>query len=885
MLVLVASLLQAVATFGTPATPAHAAEAGVFDPGRIIDDSIFFNGDAMTARQVQDFLETKVSTCQAGYTCLKDLRLDTTNKPADQMCAGYTGRAYQSAADVIAAVGRSCGISQKVLLVTLQKEQGLVTHTWPSEWRYMAAMGQGCPDTAACNEAYYGFFNQVYGAAHQMKRYANPPGTSNFFTWYAPGRTWNVLFHPNTACGSSPVYIQNQATADLYYYTPYQPNRAALAAGYGTGDACSSYGNRNFFNYFTAWFGSTKGYDVGGEFADYFAANRAWLGYTTGPMTCTPTGCSQSFQGGMVFRSAAGVHGVRNEYLASWGNYGREFGVVGYPTSEVICVDMGNACRQEFQGGWLVQNSSIGVRYISSAFLAVWFNWGREYGAMGLPISDAGCSADGVCLQAFKGAWIVQHASVGARVVPNSVFATWSDWGRQGGTLALPIADPSVPGGADFIQSFQGGTVTVQAHVGRVSSTVDPWFDTVIKSPWLGAAQGSQSCTLGGGGCYQAFQGGWMVKSDVGSFAVPNAVRDTWMNWGRNVGVLGFPKGAPSADPASGNYTQQFQGGVITVSGGVGRVSSTVDPWFDTVIKSPWLGAAQGSQSCTLGGGGCYQAFQGGWMVKSDVGSFAVPNAVRDTWMNWGRNVGVLGFPKGAPSADPASGNYTQQFQGGVITVSGGVGRVSSTVDPWFDTVIKSPWLGAAQGSQSCTLGGGGCYQAFQGGWMVKSDVGSFAVPNAVRDTWMNWGRNVGVLGFPKGAPSADPASGNYTQQFQGGVITVSGGVGRVSSTVDPWFDTVIKSPWLGAAQGSQSCTLGGGGCYQAFQGGWMVKSDVGSFAVPNAVRDTWMNWGRNVGVLGFPKGAPSADPASGNYTQQFQGGVITVSGGVGRYP
>ena len=54
------------------------------------------------------------------------------------------------------------------------------------------------------------------------------------------------------------VYIQNQATAGLYNYTPYRPNQAALDAGYGTGDSCSAYGNRNFWLYFTDWFGSTQ---------------------------------------------------------------------------------------------------------------------------------------------------------------------------------------------------------------------------------------------------------------------------------------------------------------------------------------------------------------------------------------------------------------------------------------------------------------------------------------------------------------------------------------------------------------------------------------------------------------------------------------------------
>jgi hypothetical protein len=55
------------------------------------------------------------------------------------------------------------------------------------------------------------------------------------------------------------VVIQSRATANLYTYTPYQPNAASLAAYPGEGDACSSYGNRNFFSTFTDYFGSTGG--------------------------------------------------------------------------------------------------------------------------------------------------------------------------------------------------------------------------------------------------------------------------------------------------------------------------------------------------------------------------------------------------------------------------------------------------------------------------------------------------------------------------------------------------------------------------------------------------------------------------------------------------
>lgn len=224
--------VDAVATSSTLRT----ADLTKFRPGNIISNDVFYDAGTMNEGQIDAFLRARVPSCQSGYTCLKDFRQSTTTREADAYCGRYAGGSSESAARIIQKVAAACGINPQVLIVTLQKEQGLVTHTWPSDWRYTTAMGQGCPDTAACDTRYYGFFNQVYGAARQFKLY----GQSSYFTWYAPGKTWNVLYHPNQSCGTSPVYIENQATSNLYYYTPYQPNAAALRAGYGEGDGCSA---------------------------------------------------------------------------------------------------------------------------------------------------------------------------------------------------------------------------------------------------------------------------------------------------------------------------------------------------------------------------------------------------------------------------------------------------------------------------------------------------------------------------------------------------------------------------------------------------------------------------------------------------------------------
>lgn len=302
------------------AGPVKAADLSQFRPGNIVSDAVFFDRNTMTEAQIQAYLEQKVPRCQSGYTCLRDWYDTSRTTVADPMCNAYQGGTRERASRIIFKVAQACGINPRVILVMLEKEQSLVTHTWPSEWRFRSAMGQGCPDTAACDARYYGLFNQVYGAAWQLKRYANPPGTSRYFTWYAPGKTWNILYHPPfkegdrwvDRCGSAPVYVENQATANLYYYTPYQPNAAALRAGYGLGDGCSSYGNRNFFQLFTDWFGSTQYVATDTPFVDVSTqpSSPVYNGFASDIVWLSSMGISAGWElpyGGSEFRPTADV--------------------------------------------------------------------------------------------------------------------------------------------------------------------------------------------------------------------------------------------------------------------------------------------------------------------------------------------------------------------------------------------------------------------------------------------------------------------------------------------------------------------------------------------------------------------------------------------------
>lgn len=231
------TVMSTLSTFFT--SPAQANSALGFIPGHIMSDSVMRQKSSMNTTQIQSFLNSKGVNCTSGSNCLKNYKQNG-----------------KTAAQIIHEVSQEFSINPRVLIVLLQKEVGLVTMHNPESWRYRTATGYGCPDSTpgVCDTRYYGFTNQLRWSATMFDAILR-----NSPTWYAPyvvGAN-DILYHPHNNCGTKRVNIQNRATAALYSYTPYVPNQAAINAGYGTGNSCSSYGNRNFYLYFTDWFGST----------------------------------------------------------------------------------------------------------------------------------------------------------------------------------------------------------------------------------------------------------------------------------------------------------------------------------------------------------------------------------------------------------------------------------------------------------------------------------------------------------------------------------------------------------------------------------------------------------------------------------------------------
>ncbi|EEH64434.1 hypothetical protein HMPREF0044_0171 [Gleimia coleocanis DSM 15436] len=223
-----------------------------FNPGNLISDAEFFNADAMSEEQVRTFIKDWNDGCESDKEkapCLSEYREHVPFRQATRFCPYDMPGGDLDAAGIISQAAYACQISPQVLLVTLQKEQGLISASGSQlkEERYSIALGYGCPDGEACDQQFFGFANQIYGAAQQFQRYRVEPWKYQV----KAGQNNAIQFHVNPECGSKTIYIENQATAGLYNYTPYQPTADTLA---GHRTQCSTWGNMNFYGLYQAWF-------------------------------------------------------------------------------------------------------------------------------------------------------------------------------------------------------------------------------------------------------------------------------------------------------------------------------------------------------------------------------------------------------------------------------------------------------------------------------------------------------------------------------------------------------------------------------------------------------------------------------------------------------
>lgn len=725
---------------------AQAVTGADFDPGFIISDEVFFDSSSMTTAAVQSFLNSKVTSCLAGYTCLKNYKQPTPNMPAVAgYCAGFSGSSSESAASIIVKVSQACGINPQVILVLLQKEQSLVTDDWPIAIQYQKATGFSCPDTAPCDPAYSGFFNQVYGAAFQFRNYQNNPRDYN----YDEGRFNTIHFNPNANCGATNVYIRNQATANLYIYTPYQPNAAALANLYGIGDGCSAYGNRNFWRIFNNWFGATiLGYqysitrlhlNVGGVAGRLGAPTTGFI-----EITSNGGGWVQGYSSGAItYTTSLGAAIVEGELRAQYNTrYGGIAGSLGWPATSASTVTAnGGGKVQGFQHGALtLQTGATNAVKLTGGLRSAYAILGGLGGKLGWPKGDAACEANG-CQQQFVNGYIY-----------------------------MKTAASGVP--------LMGAFSTKYLALGATSSVLG----------WPTQSPVAVAVAVAGGGVIQAFESGVLVQPTNGSpVALTGAIRSHF----NALGGLSSKFGWPTQDAVCTDVecSQVFQGGTIscTNSGTCTPAlpttpSSAIDQAYNAAGVPAQLGAATtGYLNVASNGGGVVRGYQRGAIAWSETrGAFILTGGMRSAFNSFGGIGGSLGWPSGAQLCKTDLSACSQRFQGGTLTWSAkNGGRI---VGAELDATFRAQ--GDAQGALGAATtaviafsnNGGGLVQAFDGGAITRAQTASVAyfLSGPIRTAYNAAGGLSGSLGWPTSDQICATDGTSCSQQFQHGTISWS---------------------------------------------------------------------------------------------------------------
>ncbi len=182
-----------------------------FNPNFIISDSEVQDSNCWSRNDIQQFLSARGSYL------------------SNYSCADVSGT-VKSAADIIYDAAQTYSINPKFLLVTLQKEQSLVTDDSPTQKQLDWATGYAVCDSCSMDDPaiqnHKGFGNQVDNAAGIIRWYYD--NTDKSFV----KKKDQLVYIDNTQ-----VVPQSWATAFLYTYTPHL------------------HGNKNFWRIWDTWFG------------------------------------------------------------------------------------------------------------------------------------------------------------------------------------------------------------------------------------------------------------------------------------------------------------------------------------------------------------------------------------------------------------------------------------------------------------------------------------------------------------------------------------------------------------------------------------------------------------------------------------------------------
>ncbi len=256
-----------------------------FNRHRLVDDVVFNKSNSMSIEQIDAFLNDRGSCISTGSG------FSARDPIGYSPSGGFQYGGNVSAGTIIAHSAQVYDLNPQVLIVTLQKEQSLITSTSCNTNTIAKAMGYGCPDSYTSNDysglnlytrngttytsvegicvnaaPKAGFTQQVIRAAWLLKfsqqrslgrvdwaiiegNWDNSDDLDSCYSGYMTQGTFRrgpnycgpeTFYDGWTTIDGTATHMDTGATASLYRYTPHFN------------------GNQNFVSLFESWFGNPQ---------------------------------------------------------------------------------------------------------------------------------------------------------------------------------------------------------------------------------------------------------------------------------------------------------------------------------------------------------------------------------------------------------------------------------------------------------------------------------------------------------------------------------------------------------------------------------------------------------------------------------------------------
>jgi CHAP domain len=617
--------LGLAACSGSASGPIQASQSSVssgsaVDANDVISDANLTGAQGVTASDVEAFLHAKGSAL-AGYV--------------DPISG-------QTAAALIVSLSEASQISPVYMLARIETESSLVTSG--SLGNLDSATGCGCPDTAACDPAHSGFYNQIGCAASTVRGYLTELASGD-----ATVSGWKVGVAKDTLdpCAITPA---NMATAAMYTYTPWVGQYSTSSCG-RAGIGGTSLMAVLFQEYLAAFPGSSSG---GGTTCTGSGGDRI---AAIALANANEQACSTNSAGGKGFASSCTGNAGRPEYWCAdfarwaWGQAGvadvdqltagaasfYAYGASHHTLSNTPAV--GDAVVFDYSAGFAEHVAIVTSVNSDGTIETISGDWNGSYGSCGNPESTA-------CEAVFSSSsHVVINTPAYAGVVgkvPGPMGMTLSTFVAPVGASSCGGQPPppppsfvtvvSTPDGMGYWEAKGNGTVVAHGTAGAYGSITTPLNAPIVgmattpdgKGYWLAAADGGVF-TFGDAHFKGSLGTTHLNAPVVGMASTPDGL-GYWLV-GADGGIFTFGD-APFKGSLGGTKLNAPVVGMAATPDGLGYWLTAADGGVFTFGDAPFKGSMGGTKlnAPVVGIAGTPDGL-GYWLTAADGGVFTFGDA------------------------------------------------------------------------------------------------------------------------------------------------------------------------------------------------------------------------------------------------------------------